>query len=223
MILTENDNEEVERKKNESLISQKAYTERIVERFDMKEGKNSSTPLEVGLKLHQDEGMVLPKPKPFRDLVWSLIYLTITRLDISLAVGRVNRYMQEHRTSHLDAAKGILKYVRTTLDMGLLYERDTCFNLHQFTDANYGGDVDDRRSTSSASFYHLRKTPTSASIIDSTCCRSVPRVAVSRFRFLFLQESRLFSKSLHSVFLFPLAGKDGLQSTRYETKETANR
>ncbi|XP_043714848.1 secreted RxLR effector protein 161-like [Telopea speciosissima] len=55
--------------------------------------------------------------------------------------------MQEPRKPHLDAAKQILKYVNTTCDMGILYNKGTVFSLLGFTDADFGGDLDDRRST----------------------------------------------------------------------------
>ncbi|KAK8962058.1 hypothetical protein KSP40_PGU001875 [Platanthera guangdongensis] len=45
--------------------------------------------------------------------------------------------MAESRKPHLVAGKSILKYIKSTSDMGLLYGRDTSFNLHGFTDADY--------------------------------------------------------------------------------------
>ncbi|KAK8951797.1 hypothetical protein KSP39_PZI003445 [Platanthera zijinensis] len=163
---------EVERKESGILVCQKGYAERIVNRFGLIEGKTCSTPMDQGLKLRRDEGRVLPDPLVFRALIGSLIYLTITRPDIAYAVGRVSRFMAEPRKSHLVAAKNILKYVKATSDMGLLYRRDANFSLLGYTDADYGGDSDDRRSTSGYVF-----TCGSAGI--SWCSKKQDSVSVS--------------------------------------------
>ncbi|KAK8949180.1 MLP-like protein 423 [Platanthera zijinensis] len=131
---------EMEWRKSGILVSQRSYAERIVQRFGMREGKSCTTPLDVGLKLRRDEGRVLSDPLVFRALVGSLIYLMITRPDIAYVIGRVNRYMAEPRKPHLLAAKNILKYVKITSDMRLIFGSDTSFNLHDYTDVDYGGD-----------------------------------------------------------------------------------
>ncbi|KAK8921159.1 hypothetical protein KSP39_PZI020210 [Platanthera zijinensis] len=56
--------------------------------------------------------------------------------------------MEEPRKPHLMAARSILMYVKFTSDMGLLYGRYTSFNLHGYTNADYGRDSDDLKSTS---------------------------------------------------------------------------
>ncbi|KAK8928605.1 hypothetical protein KSP39_PZI017256 [Platanthera zijinensis] len=139
---------EVERKESDILVSQKGYADQIVQRFDKREEKSSSTPLDVGVKLRRDEGRILPDLLVFRALVGSLIYLTITMSGIVYVVGRVSRYMTEPRKPQLMTAMSILKYVKSTSDMDLLYGRDTGFNLHGYTDADYEGDSDDWKSTS---------------------------------------------------------------------------
>ena len=56
--------------------------------------------------------------------------------------------MQEPMKPHLDAAKHILKYVLSTLEMGLMFKKEVGFSLHGYADADFGGDFDDRKSTS---------------------------------------------------------------------------
>ncbi|KAK8957202.1 hypothetical protein KSP39_PZI000336 [Platanthera zijinensis] len=56
--------------------------------------------------------------------------------------------MAEPRKPHLMETRNILKNVKSTSDMGLLYERDTSFILQEYSDADYGKDSDDRKSTS---------------------------------------------------------------------------
>ncbi|XP_047331788.1 uncharacterized mitochondrial protein AtMg00810-like [Impatiens glandulifera] len=129
-------------------VSQINYAKKLVENFGTIHGKNSYTPLDVNLRLSRDKGTCLPDPRPYRALMGSLIYLTITMSDIAYAVGVVSRYMQEPRKSHLEEAKKILKYINTSLDIGLLYEKDAKFVLQRYAHADFVGDRDDRRSTS---------------------------------------------------------------------------
>ncbi|KAG6485402.1 hypothetical protein ZIOFF_053939 [Zingiber officinale] len=129
-------------------VSQFNYAKRLIEKFGLIDGKKWSTPLDVSARLRRDEGTCLSDPRPFRALMGSLIYLTIIRPDIAFSVGMVSRYMQEPRKPHFEEAKKILKYVNSTLNLGLFYKKGVEFSLQGFADADFGGDLDDRRSTS---------------------------------------------------------------------------
>ncbi|KAG6466920.1 hypothetical protein ZIOFF_075291 [Zingiber officinale] len=122
-------------------VSQFSYAKRLIEKFGLIDGKKRSTPLDVNTRLRRDEGTCLSDPRPFRTLVGSLIYLTITRSDIAFSVGMVSRYMQEPRKPHFEEAKKILKYVNSTLNLGLLYEKGVEFSLQGFADADFAGQI----------------------------------------------------------------------------------
>ena len=83
----------------------------------------------------------------YQQLVGSLIYLTLTRPNISYAIGMASRYMQNPRKSHLEAVRRILRYVKGTIDYGLLYKKGETCNLVGYCDANYARDHDTRHST----------------------------------------------------------------------------
>nr|GEX61791.1 hypothetical protein [Tanacetum cinerariifolium] len=68
--------------------------------------------MEPNLKLKKNEGTLLKDAKKYRQLVGSLIYLTMTRQELSYCVGKVSQFMQCPRTSHLEASKMILQYVK---------------------------------------------------------------------------------------------------------------
>ncbi|CAL9028013.1 unnamed protein product [Prunus brigantina] len=89
----------------------------------MLECKPISTPMEPNVKMCAYEGKDLEDATMYRQLVGSLIYLTLTRPDISYAVGVMSRYMQNPKKSHLDAVRRILRYVKSTIDYGLLYKK----------------------------------------------------------------------------------------------------
>ena len=71
-------------------------------KFGMQECKPISTPMEANTKLCAHEGKDLADATMYRQLVGSLIYLTLTRPDISFVVGVVSRYMQNPKKPHLE-------------------------------------------------------------------------------------------------------------------------
>jgi len=84
----------------------------------------------------------------FRSLAGALQYLTFTRPDIADAVQQVCLHMHDPREPHLAALKRILGYVRGTLHLGLLLRPTTSTDLVVYTDADWAGCPDTRRSTS---------------------------------------------------------------------------
>ncbi|KAL7584067.1 hypothetical protein Lser_V15G45598 [Lactuca serriola] len=110
--------------------------------------------MEHKLKLRRDEEGELVNPTEYRSTVGGLRYLTHTHPDISFAVGVVSRYMERPTTKHLQAVKGILRYVKGTLDYGLKYSRGRKeVVIVGYTDSDLGNDVNDRRSTGGMAFY----------------------------------------------------------------------
>jgi histone deacetylase 1/2 len=83
----------------------------------------------------------------YRSLVGALQYLTLTRLDITFAVNKVCQFLHAPTTTHLIAVKQILRYIRGTENVGLLIHRTRSMIVSAFSDADWAGCVDDRRST----------------------------------------------------------------------------
>lgn len=82
-----------------------------------------------------------------------MLYLsTKTRPDLSYAVGKVARHCAEPTSEHWSAVKRILRYVKGTTDYGLLYSKKHDCKCVGYTDADWAGDVADRKSTSGYSF-----------------------------------------------------------------------
>jgi hypothetical protein len=89
------------------LMSQRHYTLSMLFKFGMAECKPISTPLDRTVKLRSDSGKVC-NPTRFRQIVGSLIYLTITRPDLSYPVGVISQYMARPTKEHLQSALRIL-------------------------------------------------------------------------------------------------------------------
>ncbi|KAH9687903.1 hypothetical protein KPL70_014941 [Citrus sinensis] len=144
---------EVKQKEEGIFISQESYAKEILKRFKMNDCKPISTPVECGVKLSKyDEGEDID-PTFFKSLVGSLRYLTCTRPNILYAVGLVSRYMENPKTTHFKVAKRILRYINGTTNFDLLYSFSNDYKLVGYSDSDWGGDVDDRKSTTGFVFF----------------------------------------------------------------------
>jgi hypothetical protein len=110
--------------------------------------------MEPRLKLSKNSSGSLVNATEYRGLVGSLRYLMHTRPDISFVVGYVSRFMEAPTTEHLAVVKKILWYVVGTIDYGCSYKRAGAeARLLSFSDANMGGDIDTRKSTTGVLFF----------------------------------------------------------------------
>jgi len=130
------------------LLSQRQYMLDILDRAGMAECKPCSTPVDTNSKVAAAEGGPVSDATDFRSLAGALQYLTFTRPDIAYAVQQVCLHMHDPREPHLAALKRILRYVRGTLHLGLLLRPSTLTDLVVYTDADWAGCPDTRRSTS---------------------------------------------------------------------------
>jgi hypothetical protein len=78
--------------------------------------------------------------------------MTITRPNLSYAIGVVNQFMQTPRKPHLNAVRRILRYLKQILQCGIFYEAKNQLQVHGYTHANWVGNVSDRRSTNGFTF-----------------------------------------------------------------------
>jgi hypothetical protein len=94
-------------------------------------------------------------PKKYRQAIGSLIYLMInTRPDICYSVSVLSRFMQQPRELHWRYLKRLLRYVKTTIDYSIIYTKNSSkmIELVGYSDADYAGDIEDRKSTSGYTF-----------------------------------------------------------------------
>ncbi|KAM1018829.1 hypothetical protein ACFX13_041012 [Malus domestica] len=113
----------------------------------MIEFKACDTPCLPYNRLLKDDGEPYSNPSLYRSVVGALQYLTFTRPDIAFSVHQVSQFMQNPMASHFTAVKRILRYLHGTMDVGISYSRGD-LELHAFSDADWAGDPNDRRSTS---------------------------------------------------------------------------
>eukprot|EP00253_Pinus_taeda_P017285 PITA_17285 len=140
-------------------LNQRKYVETILQRFNMQDSKPMKVPIPVGVKLSAEQ---CPKTQeeeedmshaPYASAVGSVMYATVcTKPDIAHEVGVLSRFMSKPRKERWTTVKRVFKYLCGTSDYHLCYHGrpglDRVLDIHVFVDADWAGDLDQRRSTS---------------------------------------------------------------------------
>ncbi|XP_050876476.1 secreted RxLR effector protein 161-like [Lathyrus oleraceus] len=111
------------------------------------------TPMEYGSKVSKHENGEIVDPTLYKSLIRSLRYLTSTRSDILYVVGIISRYMDAPTTTHFKEEKRILRYIKDTTNFGLHYYSSNNYDIFGYSDSNWSGDLDDRKSTTYFMFF----------------------------------------------------------------------
>ncbi|XP_071713628.1 uncharacterized mitochondrial protein AtMg00810-like [Rutidosis leptorrhynchoides] len=138
---------------NGLFLSQANYAKEILERADMLNCKPARTPVDTNSKLGAKAGAIYSDPTFFRSMAGALQYLTFTRPDISYAVQQICLHMHAPHEGHMGALRRILRYIKGSLDQGLHLYKSSSTNLVSYTDADWAGCPDTRRSTSGYCIY----------------------------------------------------------------------
>lgn len=121
---------------------------KILENFNMLEWKSASTPCEKNLKLSKYEEDNEEDGTLFWSIVESLIYLTLTRPDISYGVGIISQYITNPKHKHMVAVERTLRYLKHTYNYGLFYDNKFEAKLIGYCNSDWEINIDDRRSIS---------------------------------------------------------------------------
>ncbi|KAJ9545524.1 hypothetical protein OSB04_025231 [Centaurea solstitialis] len=138
----------VTRNANSMFLSQRKYIDEIIKRANMETCKPVNTPVDTHSKLSIHTGEPVDDPSLYRSLAGALQYLTITRPDIAYAVQQICLFMHAPKLPHFNALKRIIRYLKGTHDHGLTLYSSASTQLVTYTDADWGGCPDTRRSTS---------------------------------------------------------------------------
>jgi hypothetical protein len=135
---------------NGIFIHQMKYATDILIKFGMENCNKVSSPIVPGCKLVKNENGKASDSTNYKQLVGSLMYLLATRPDLAFSVCLVARFMERPTEMHVAGVKRILRYLKGTIDHGILYKKSVNdeLQLKGWTDSDYAGDLDDRKSTS---------------------------------------------------------------------------
>ncbi|GJY77441.1 retrovirus-related pol polyprotein from transposon TNT 1-94 [Tanacetum coccineum] len=129
-------------------INQSNYVLEILKKYRMESCDPVGTPMEIKDKLDLDQNGSPVDATKYRSMIGALMYLTSSRPDIVHATCLCARYQDKPTEKHLKEVKKIFHYLRGTVNMGLLYTKDSGFELTGFSDADYVGCKDTFKSTS---------------------------------------------------------------------------
>ncbi len=131
-------------------MGQPAYTKGLLTETGMSDCKPAKIPVDPGshlVKATEDEKAV--DQQSYQSLVGSLMYLaTCTRPDIAYAVGTLSRFSSRPNQTHWVAAKRVLRYLKGTSNFGIIFRGDELGRCVAYSDADWAGDREDRKSTS---------------------------------------------------------------------------
>jgi hypothetical protein len=139
---------EVLQRPNDVFIGQQKYAQEVLDRFKMDQCNPVNNPLVPGHKLSKDEDGVKVDSTLYKQIVGSLMYLTATRPDMTFIVSLISRYIEHPIEMHLQATKRVLRYVKGTIGFGVFYKKGGNHELLGYTDSDYTGDQNERKSTS---------------------------------------------------------------------------
>ena len=117
-------------------LSQSKYAKNLVKKFGLESTSSIRTPMSPNVKLTVDLLGKNVYSSLYRSMIGSLLYLTASRPNISYSVGVCARYQANPKESHMTALKRIIKYVKTTVEFGVWYSKDTNDVLAGYFDAD---------------------------------------------------------------------------------------
>ncbi|RVW20026.1 Retrovirus-related Pol polyprotein from transposon RE1 [Vitis vinifera] len=140
---------EVSRSSEGIFLSQRKYALDLLQETGMSGCQPVNTPIEEGLKLCVEPNQVSTDKGRYQRLVGRLMYLAHTRPDLAYALSVVSQYMHNPGEQHMNAVMRILRYLKNAPGKGILFAKNVDHqSIEVYTDADWAGAVDDRRSTS---------------------------------------------------------------------------
>ena len=134
-------------------LSQSMYIEKIVKKFDMENSKRGFIPMRHGIYLSKEMSPKTPQERaymakvPYASVIGSIMHFSMlcTRLNVAHALSVTSRYQADPSEDHWKAVKCILKYLRRTKDLFLVYGGSD-LKLQGYTDSSFQSDKDDNKS-----------------------------------------------------------------------------
>jgi hypothetical protein len=195
-------------------LDQSKYVNEILTKFKMLDCKPMATPMDTNHALSIKMCPTTPEARremsniPYREAVGSLMYLAVSsRPDIATAVNIVSRYLNDPGQEHWTAVKRILRYLRGTPDLKLTLGGTSKLVLNGYADADWGGDLDQRKSTTG---YIIRLGDS----VISWRSRRQPTVAKSTTEAEYMSLSDCISEMLYLLPILDAMGYESAEAIR---------
>ncbi|XP_042023096.1 uncharacterized mitochondrial protein AtMg00810-like [Salvia splendens] len=96
------------------MISQRKYAMDLIRDAGLLGCKPSHVPMDPLKQLKQDSGNLMEDPSKYRRLIGRLLYLCITRADITFAVHKLSQFVSKPCEKHWEAGEKVLRYLKDT-------------------------------------------------------------------------------------------------------------
>ncbi|XP_021750441.1 uncharacterized protein LOC110716116 [Chenopodium quinoa] len=129
-----------------TMINQRKYALDIVKDVGMQDCVTTKFLYPTGTKLDNDEGEIFEDPESYIRLVGSLLYLNLTRPDLTFSVQQLSQYVSCPRKPHFNADLHVVRYLKGTTDLGLFFSRQNEHILFGYSDTDWGSCAHNGRS-----------------------------------------------------------------------------
>ena len=133
---------------NSIFINQSTFASSLVSKFNFENSKSVKTPADVNVKPQNCDSSKPFDSKLYQSCLGGLLYLSNrTRPDLTSSVSKAARYCASPAEENWSLVKRILRYLNGTLDFGIVYSKVNSPKLVGYSDADWAGEVTDRKST----------------------------------------------------------------------------
>ena len=115
--------------------------------------RSTKTPSKKGLKLLSNQGPLFDDLERYQSLNGRLLYLCISRLDITYIVQQLSQFVNSPCQAHWDVALHLLRYLKGCQSVGLLYPAQNSFNLVTYCNADWASCTETRKSLTNFCVY----------------------------------------------------------------------
>ena len=134
-------------------ITQSKYVKEILKTFGLEDSKLVSTPMVIGHKLSKNDDWTNVNQTLYRSMIIKLQYLVHRKLEFTLSVRIVARFSTNPKENHLMVVKRIMSYLKWTKYYGLYYKKNEKFELRAYNHADWAGNIDYIKNTTSGAFF----------------------------------------------------------------------
>lgn len=137
-------------------LCQSQYIKLMLKKYGLWDSIPVSVPADPNIKFRKDDGISKKvESNMYQSMIGSLLYAAMaTRPDIAYSVSVLSRYNSDPNEVHLTGVKRIFRYLKETVALKLVFQKCESANLVGYSDANWAGDLDDRRSMSGNVFLY---------------------------------------------------------------------
>ena len=127
-------------------LNQRKFALEILKETDVMGCKPIKSPMEQQLKLSKSSGELLANPSQNKRLIGKLIYLTLSRPNITYVVNRLSQFLAQPKAPHMQVANRILQYIKRTPGQGVCFPCNSDLQLKAYCNANWAGCPNTRKS-----------------------------------------------------------------------------